>query len=75
MIRKGTTDIAEVGKMDLKLLRFCLLLQICEPVHGISFGATKQTNKQKEYITRRWRRKTYVVGLWTGGFKQMCIDI
>lgn len=73
--QKGNYRHAEVGKMDLKLLRFCLLLQICEPVHDISFEATKQTNKEKEYITKRWSRKTYIVGLWTGGCKQMCIDI
>lgn len=29
--------------MDVKLLRFCLLLQIREPVHDISFEATKET--------------------------------
>lgn len=58
MFRNGTTDrSSEVGKMDIKLLRFCLLLQIREPVHDISFEATKETNKKRMYHNR-WSRDT-----------------
>lgn len=47
-VQKWNYRHSEVGKMDVKLLRFCLLLQIREPVHDISFEATKETNKQKK---------------------------